>query len=91
MIKNQIFDLKKVKDLIFPIEKLQYGVKYLNQILNEFKKNKEKVNQNLFDENVINQLEELNSVLEGLSKNLTKFILIKDLLMNIPPNEVFMT
>ena len=69
-MENQVFDLKKIRELTSPVENLQGKVNKLTNLINHFELEKFKVSQYSDNESFLNQITEITIILESVNKNL---------------------
>jgi len=77
-MENQLFDLKKIRELSSPIEDLQGKISQIANVVNQFESEKLKVSQYSDNQSIINQITDIANILETISKNL-KYVLNKNL------------
>ena len=71
-MENQLFDLKKIREVTSPIENLQGRVSQLANLVNEFESEKLKISQYSDNEFFLTQITDLTPILENINKNLKK-------------------
>ncbi|NVM18200.1 MAG: hypothetical protein HWN80_10825 [Candidatus Lokiarchaeota archaeon] len=71
-MENQLFDLKKIREITSPIENLQGKVNQLANLVNQFESEKLKISQYSDNEFLLTQITDLTPVLESINKKLKK-------------------
>ncbi|MFX1321491.1 MAG: hypothetical protein ACFFAQ_07600 [Promethearchaeota archaeon] len=86
MIKNQIFNLEKIKELTSPIEELQSEINHLNEISKTVIQNKQFLIKQFSNEVILEQIEGITNLLNNLNiklieisnNNIKKFLEFQD-------------
>ena len=69
-MENQLFNLKKIKELTSPIENLQGKINKIANLVNQFESEKLLVSQYSDNESFLSQITDLTIILESINKNL---------------------
>jgi hypothetical protein len=77
-MENQLFNLKKIKELITPIEVLQGKVYQLANSINHFNTQKNDVSRSSKNKTLLNQVKDLSNILENVNENF-KNVLINNI------------
>lgn len=72
-MENQLFNLKKIRELTSPVENLQGKVNKINNLVNQFESEKLIVSQYSDNESFLSQITDLTIILESINKNLKNF------------------
>lgn len=71
-MENQLFDLKKIREITSPVENLQGNVNQLANLVNQFESEKQKISQYSDNQFFLTQITDLTPILENITKNLKK-------------------
>jgi len=71
-MENQLFNLKKIRELTSPVENLQGKVNKINNLVNQFESEKLIVSQYSDNESFLSQITDLTIILKSINKNLKK-------------------
>jgi hypothetical protein len=69
-MENQLFNLKKIRELTSPVENLQGKVNKITNLINQFESEKLNVSQYSDNEPFLNQITDITIILESINKNL---------------------
>jgi len=69
-MENQLFNLKKIRELTSPVENLQGKINKIANLINQFESEKLLVSQYSVNESFLNQVTDLTIILENINKNL---------------------
>ena len=69
-MENQLFNLKKIRELTSPVENLQGKVNKIANLVNQFESEKLIVSQYSDNESFLSQITDLTIILESINKNL---------------------
>jgi len=69
-MENQLFNLKKIRELTSPVENLQGKVNKITNLVNQFESEKFNVSQYSNNESLLSQITDLTIILESINKNL---------------------
>jgi len=69
-MENQLFNLKKIRELTSPVENLQGKINKIANLVNQFESEKLLVSQYSVNESFLNQVTDLTIILENINKNL---------------------
>jgi len=72
-MENQLFNLKKIRELTSPVENLQGKVNKITNLVNQFESEKFIVSQYSNNESLLSQITDLTIILESINKNLKNF------------------
>jgi len=72
-MENQLFNLKKIRELTSPVENLQGKVNKITNLVNQFESEKFIVSQYSDNESFLSQITDLTIILESINKNLKNF------------------
>ena len=69
-MENQLFNLKKIRELTSPVESLQGKINKMTNLINQFESEKLNVSQYSDNEPFLNQITDITIILESINKNL---------------------
>ena len=69
-MENQLFNLKKIRELTSPIENLQGKVNQIAHLVNQFESEKLIFSQYSNNQSILNQITDITTILENINKNL---------------------
>ena len=69
-MENQLFNLKKIRELTSPVESLQGKINKMTNLINQFESEKLNVSQYSDNEPFLNQITDITIILESIYKNL---------------------
>jgi len=69
-MENQLFNLKKIRELTSPVESLQGKINKMTNLINQFESEKLNVSQYSDNESFLNQITDITIILERINKNL---------------------
>ena len=78
-MENQLFNLKKIRELTSPVEDLQGKVNQIANLVNQFELEKLNISHLSKNESFLNQITDITTILENINKNL-KFIFTNNIL-----------
>lgn len=89
-MENQLFNLKKIRELTSPVEDLQGKVSQIANLVNQFESEKLNISQLAENESFLNQITNATTILESINKqlkviftnNINEFLHLKDKLTN---------
>jgi len=69
-MENQLFNLKKIRELTSPVESLQGKINTMTNLINQFESEKLNISQYSDNEPFLNQITDITIILESINKNL---------------------